>query len=146
MNITQADHAFACRQSSRIKEGHCRRSLIRRKRIALGLQRDPEAGGSLCPAKPSNLLVTAPVHLRSYGIHMVLKGQPNARRSTGAAFPGYATHCIWRCRTDWIVDQVFVGTDGKQYAQVYLANDPRERKTLSTVVLLDRRRFVEVRG
>jgi hypothetical protein len=95
--------------------------------------------------KPSNLLVTAPVHLRSYGIHMVLKGQPNARRSTGAAFPGYATHCIWRCRTDWIVDQVFVGTDGKQYAQVYLANDPRERKTLSTVVLLDRRRFVEVR-
>jgi len=47
---------------------------------------------------------------------------------------------------DWIVAQVFVGTDGKQYAQqVYLANDPREKKTLSTAVLSDKRRFVEVR-
>jgi hypothetical protein len=46
---------------------------------------------------------------------------------------------------DWVVDQVFVGTDGKRYAQVCLANDPKERKTLSTAVLLDRRRFVEVR-
>ena len=44
-----------------------------------------------------------------------------------------------------VVDQVFVGTDGKQYAQVYLATDPQERKTLSTAVLLDKRRFVEVR-
>jgi hypothetical protein len=46
---------------------------------------------------------------------------------------------------DWVVDQVFIGTDRKQYAQVYLANDPKERKTLSTAVLLDKRRFVEVR-
>ena len=46
---------------------------------------------------------------------------------------------------DWVVDQVLVGTDGKQYAQVYLATDPKERKTLSTAVLRDTRRFVEVR-
>ena len=46
---------------------------------------------------------------------------------------------------DWVVDQVFAGTDGKQYAQVYLASDHKERKTLSTAVLLDKRRFVEVR-
>ena len=46
---------------------------------------------------------------------------------------------------DWVVDQVFIGTDGKGYAQVYLASDPKERKTLSTAVLLDKRRFVEVR-
>jgi hypothetical protein len=47
---------------------------------------------------------------------------------------------------DWVVDEVFVGTDGKQYAHVHAESKPHERKTLSTAVLRDKRRFVPVRA
>jgi hypothetical protein len=47
---------------------------------------------------------------------------------------------------EWIVGQVFVGTDGKQYAQVYSASNPRDRKTLSTATLRDKRRFTQVQA
>ena len=47
---------------------------------------------------------------------------------------------------DWVVDRVFVGTDGKEYAEVYLATNTKEKKTLSTAILLDKRRFIEVMG
>ena len=47
---------------------------------------------------------------------------------------------------DWVVDRVFVGTDGKEYAEVYLSTNTNEKKTLSTAILLDKRRFIEVIG
>ena len=45
---------------------------------------------------------------------------------------------------DWVVDQVFIGTDGKQYAHVHADSKPHERKTLSTAILRDKRRFIQV--
>ncbi len=45
---------------------------------------------------------------------------------------------------DWVIGGLFVGTDGMQYAQVYSAANPHDRKTLSTAILLDKRRFIQV--
>lgn len=45
---------------------------------------------------------------------------------------------------DWIVTDVFVGTDGKEYAHVYSARNTHDRKTLSTAILRDKRRFVQL--
>jgi hypothetical protein len=45
---------------------------------------------------------------------------------------------------DWIVGYVFVGTDGKEYAGIYSAMNPNDKKTLSTAILLDKSRFIEV--
>jgi hypothetical protein len=42
------------------------------------------------------------------------------------------------------VEHVFVGTDGISYASIVLTSDLTERKTISTAVLRDRRRFVPV--
>lgn len=42
----------------------------------------------------------------------------------------------------WTVQDIFVGTDGLSYARVVLASDPSNSKTLSTIVLADRHRFV----
>jgi len=46
--------------------------------------------------------------------------------------------------TEWIVEAVFEGTDGVQYAQLVCASDFAQRKTLSVHVLNDRRRFQRV--
>lgn len=46
----------------------------------------------------------------------------------------------------WVVQEVFVGTDKLEYARVALASDPSTRKTLSLDVLSDRRRFIPVQG
>jgi hypothetical protein len=46
---------------------------------------------------------------------------------------------------DWIVDTVFIGTDGKEYAQIHSSLDPHDRKTLSTAILGDKRRFTQIR-
>ena len=43
-----------------------------------------------------------------------------------------------------VVRRVFVGTDGKDYAEVYSADTPSDRRTLSVAVLSDKRRFVDV--
>jgi hypothetical protein len=43
--------------------------------------------------------------------------------------------------TEWIVEAVFRGTDGVQYAQLVCASDLSQQKTLSIDVLNDRRRF-----
>jgi hypothetical protein len=43
--------------------------------------------------------------------------------------------------TEWIVEAVFQGTDGMVYAQLVLASDLTQRKTLSGHALSDRRRF-----
>jgi hypothetical protein len=43
---------------------------------------------------------------------------------------------------DWVVGEVFTGTDGVRYARVHSAMNPHERKTLSATILRDKRRFV----
>jgi len=43
----------------------------------------------------------------------------------------------------WVIDEVFMGTDGKQYAFIHADSKPHERKTLSTAVLRDKRRFIQ---
>ena len=47
---------------------------------------------------------------------------------------------------DWLVDDVFTGTDGVAYAHVSCVTDASRRKTLSVAVLGDRRRFARVAG
>jgi hypothetical protein len=42
---------------------------------------------------------------------------------------------------EWIVERVFQGTDGVQYAQLVSPSDLTQRKMLSVDVLNDRRRF-----
>jgi hypothetical protein len=46
--------------------------------------------------------------------------------------------------TEWIVEALFRGTDGVQYAQLVCASDVTQQKTLSVDVLTDRRRFQRV--
>ena len=43
--------------------------------------------------------------------------------------------------TEWIVDAIFQGTDGIQYAQLVNAADLTQQKTLAVDVLGDRKRF-----
>jgi hypothetical protein len=45
---------------------------------------------------------------------------------------------------DLIVERAFVGTDGKDYAQVRSGSYLRDTRTLSVAVLRDKRRFIEV--
>jgi hypothetical protein len=46
--------------------------------------------------------------------------------------------------TEWIIDAVFIGTDGIQYAQLVNAGDLTQQKTLAVDVLGDRKRFERV--
>jgi hypothetical protein len=46
--------------------------------------------------------------------------------------------------TEWIVDAIFQGTDGIQYAQLVNAGDLTQQKTLAADVLGDRKRFERV--
>jgi hypothetical protein len=46
--------------------------------------------------------------------------------------------------TEWIVEALFRGTDGVQYALLVRASDLTQQKTLSVNVLHDRRRFQRV--
>jgi hypothetical protein len=46
--------------------------------------------------------------------------------------------------TEWIVDAIFRGTDGIQYAQLAHASDSTQQKTLAVDVLTDRKRFARV--
>ena len=45
---------------------------------------------------------------------------------------------------DWVVDEVFIGSDGKEYARVRSASNPQDRKTLSTATLRNKRRFTQI--
>jgi hypothetical protein len=45
---------------------------------------------------------------------------------------------------EWIVDALFRGQDGLEYARLVCASDPTQRKSLSVDVLRDRRRFQRV--
>ena len=46
--------------------------------------------------------------------------------------------------TEWIVEAIFIGTDGIQYAQLVNASDLTQHKTLAVDVLGDRKRFERV--
>jgi hypothetical protein len=46
--------------------------------------------------------------------------------------------------TEWIVDAIFQGTDGIQYAQLVNASDLTQQKTLAVDLLGDRKRFERV--
>ena len=46
--------------------------------------------------------------------------------------------------TEWIVDAIFLGTDGIQYAQLVNAADLTQQKTLAVGVLGDGKRFERV--
>jgi hypothetical protein len=46
--------------------------------------------------------------------------------------------------TEWIVDAIFQGTDGMQYAQLVNARDLTQQKTLAVDVLGDPKRFERV--
>ena len=45
---------------------------------------------------------------------------------------------------EWIVERIFVGTDGKEYAEVRSSLNANDGKSLSTAVLRDKRRFVRI--
>jgi len=47
---------------------------------------------------------------------------------------------------EWVIAEVFTGTDGIRYARVYSASSPHNLKTLSTAILRDKRRFVQVQA
>ena len=49
-----------------------------------------------------------------------------------------------RSGSAWIVEVVRTGADGIEYALLFGAIDHTERKTLSTAILGDRRRFIRV--
>lgn len=44
----------------------------------------------------------------------------------------------------WVVIDVFIGTDGKKYAHICSVSNTQDRKTLSTAILRDKRRFTQV--
>jgi len=58
------------------------------------------------------------------------------------AYPGI----FGRSRSEWIVENLHIGTDGAEYARLVSAFDPSMRKTLSVAVLSDRRRFERISG
>jgi hypothetical protein len=47
-----------------------------------------------------------------------------------------------RSAPEWMVQDVFTGTDGVSYARIALVSDLSYSKTLSTTMLSDRHRFV----
>ncbi len=63
----------------------------------------------------------------------------------GQCFRDAAPTAFGLPRPDWIVGEVFVGSDGIRYARIYSATNPHDRKTLSTTILRDKRRFVQVK-
>jgi hypothetical protein len=46
---------------------------------------------------------------------------------------------------EWMVERIFVGTDGKEYAEIRTVANRHDRKTLSTFALGDTRRFIKIR-
>lgn len=69
---------------------------------------------------------------------MILRREPVA---PGDRFRDLQTRQFGTLIIDWIVDDVFTGTDGVVYAHLTCATDATRRKTLSLGVLYDRRRY-----
>jgi hypothetical protein len=55
-----------------------------------------------------------------------------------------ASTTVIRGVPEWIVERIFLGTDGKEYAEVRSSSNSNDRKTLSTSVLREKRRFVKL--
>lgn len=68
----------------------------------------------------------------------------NSTIAPGQRFRDTERSLFGRSGAEWIVQDVFVGTDDLLYARIARASDPTDRKTLSAAVLDDRRRFVLV--
>lgn len=49
-----------------------------------------------------------------------------------------------RLGSEWMVQDIFIGTDDLRYARIARTSDLSERKTVSVAVLGDRRRFVPI--
>lgn len=49
-----------------------------------------------------------------------------------------------RSPPDLVVSRIFIGTDGKEYAELRSAANPNDKRSLSTEILRDKRRFVAV--
>ena len=49
-----------------------------------------------------------------------------------------------RSAPDWVVEDVFTGTDGIEYARLSSVADPTRRKSISAAILHDRKRFAPV--
>jgi hypothetical protein len=62
----------------------------------------------------------------------------------GDRFRDLQTRLFGTLAIDWIVDDVFTGTDGVAYAHLTSAADVSRRKTLSLAVLNDRRSYVRI--
>jgi hypothetical protein len=69
------------------------------------------------------------------------KKSPIAR---GDRFRDAQLSAFARSAPDWVVEDVFTGTDGIEYALLSSAADPTRRKSLSAAILHDRRRFAPV--
>jgi hypothetical protein len=46
-----------------------------------------------------------------------------------------------RASPEWIVEEVYIGSDGIEHARLCSSIDPSRRKTLSAAVLEDKRQF-----
>jgi hypothetical protein len=57
-----------------------------------------------------------------------------------------AAAAMIRSVPEWVVERIFVGTDGKKYAEVRSAANGNDRKTLATAALCDKRRFVRIQA
>ena len=62
----------------------------------------------------------------------------------GQRFRDTQPNLFGRLGSEWVVQEIFVGTDDLWYARVARASDRTELKTLSAAVLGDRRRFTPV--
>jgi hypothetical protein len=45
---------------------------------------------------------------------------------------------------DWVIDKIFKGTDGLEYAAIRSASDPTRKKTLAVSVMSDANRYALV--
>jgi hypothetical protein len=69
---------------------------------------------------------------------------PKAPVERGQRYRDLSTGRFGPLGTEWIVDAIFIGTDGIQYAQLVNASDLTQQKTLAVDVLGDRKRFERV--
>jgi hypothetical protein len=70
--------------------------------------------------------------------------KPEHEPKPGQRFRDIHPGLFGRTGSEWIVQDVFVGTDGLRYARVVLSSDASQVKTLSVAVLTDRRRFASL--
>lgn len=64
--------------------------------------------------------------------------------SRGDRFRDTQLGAFSRSAPDWVVEDVFTGTDGIEYARLSSVADPTRRKSLSAAILNDRKRFSPV--